>query len=165
MSYVPSLAVVSQHFEKRRDIVMAIVAGGTPIGAAGYSILLNNLLNSNLGFPTSIRIAAATNAVLLLAGCTLMRIRLLYPKTHVPYSQVLRTSSTDYPYIFATIGYAANNVISLATTLIPFPVCFSLVLGRFSPCSTFSSTRPCMVWVNSSLSTRYGQILVMEAIC
>jgi MFS family permease len=104
MSYVPSLAVVSHHFDKRLAIAMSIAIAGAPIGSAGYSILLDNLLNGNLGFPNSIRIAAATNTVLVLIGCALMRTRPLYPKTHMPYSQLLKTSSADYPYIFATIG-------------------------------------------------------------
>jgi predicted MFS family arabinose efflux permease len=120
MSYVPSLAVVSHHFDKRLAIAMSIAIAGAPIGSAGYSILLDNLLNGNLGFPNSIRIAAATNTVLVLIGCALMRTRPLYPKTHMPYSQLLKTSSADYPYIFATIGCAANNLIRLGTTLIPF---------------------------------------------
>jgi len=111
MSYVPSLAVLSHHFEKRRAIVMAMVTAGAPIGSAGYSILLDSLLNGKLGFAKSIQITAATNAVLMLIGCILMRTRPLHPKPHMRYSQLLRTSSSDYPYIFATIGYAANSVI------------------------------------------------------
>lgn len=111
MSYVPSLAVLSHHFDKRRAIAMSIATAGAPIGSAGYSILLDNLLNGNLGFPNSIRITAATNAVLVLIGCSLMRTKSLYPKTHMPYSQLLRTSLTDYPYIFASIGCVTNNVI------------------------------------------------------
>ena len=90
---------------------MAIVTSGAPIGAAGYTILLNNLLNGNLGFANSIRITAATNAVFLLIGCTLMRTRSLDSNTPMNYSQLLRTSSTDYPYVFTTIGYAANSII------------------------------------------------------
>lgn len=104
MSYVPALAVVSHHFKKRRAIAMSIVASGTPTGAAGYTILLNNLLNGNLGFANSIRITAATNTILLLTGCALMRTRSLYPKTQTHYSQLLKTSSADYPYIFACLG-------------------------------------------------------------
>lgn len=104
MSYVPSLAVVSHHFKKRRAIAMSIVAGGTPIGAAGYTILLNNLLNGSLGFANGIRITAAANTVLLLTGCVLMRTRPLDSKTQTHYLQLLRTSSADYPYIFASIG-------------------------------------------------------------
>ncbi|KAG6375424.1 major facilitator superfamily domain-containing protein [Boletus reticuloceps] len=104
MSYVPSLAVLSQHFEKRRAMVMSIVTSGAPIGAAGYTILLNNLFNGDVGFANSIRITAATNAVLLLIGCTLMRTRSLHPTTRMRYSQLLKSSSADYPYIFATIG-------------------------------------------------------------
>lgn len=122
MSYVPSLAVLSQHFEKRRAIVMSTVAAGAPIGAAGYTILLNNLLNGNLGFANSIRITAATNTVFLLIGCALMRTRTLHPKTQMHYSQLLKTSSTDYPYIFATIGCVTNSNISLATHSFSFQV-------------------------------------------
>ncbi|KAG8220727.1 major facilitator superfamily domain-containing protein [Butyriboletus roseoflavus] len=106
MSYVPSLAIVSHHFKKRRAIAMSIVAGGTPAGAVAYTILLNNLLNGNLGFANSIRITAAANTVLLITGCALMRTRSLYSeKSQMPYSQLLRRSSADYPYIFASIGF------------------------------------------------------------
>ncbi|KAH0838759.1 major facilitator superfamily domain-containing protein [Lanmaoa asiatica] len=104
MSYVPSLAVLSHHFKKRLAIAMSIVAGGAPLGAAVYTILLNNLLNGGLGFANSICITAAANSVILLTGCALMRTRSLYPKTQLHYSQLLRTSSTDYPYMFASIG-------------------------------------------------------------
>lgn len=104
MSYVPSLAVLSHHFKKKRAIVMSIVAGGTPFGAVVYTILLNNLLSGNLGFANSVRITAAVNTVLLLIGCATMRTRPIHPKTQTRYFQVLRTSSSDYPYIFASIG-------------------------------------------------------------
>lgn len=104
MSYVPSLAVLSHHFKKRRAIAMSIVTSGTPLGGVGYTILLNNLLSGNLGFANTIRITAAANTVLLLIGCALMRTRSLYPKTQMHYVQVLKTSSADYPYIFASIG-------------------------------------------------------------
>jgi len=157
MSYVPSIAVLSHHFEKKRAIAMSIVTAGAPIGAAGYSILLDNLLSGDLGFANSIRIVAATNAVLLLVGCALMRTGSLCPKTQVHYSQLLRTSSSDCPYICATIGCAANNAVSPATILIPLSGCFSLVPGHFFPCSTSSSTRPYMNWAKSSLSTRSGK--------
>ncbi|KAI9573294.1 MFS general substrate transporter [Boletus coccyginus] len=104
MSYVPSIAVLSHHFEKKRAIAMSIVTAGAPIGAGAYSILLDNLLSGDLGFANSIRIVAATNAALLLVGCTLMRTRSLDPRTQVHYSQLLRTCSGDYPYMCATIG-------------------------------------------------------------
>lgn len=104
MSYVPSLAILSHHFEKKRAIAMSIVAGGTPFGAVVYTILLNNLLSGNLGFANSIRITAAANTVVLFIGCALMRTRWLYAKAQMDYSQVLRTSCADYPYIFASIG-------------------------------------------------------------
>lgn len=104
MSYVPSLSVLSHHFEKKRAIAMSIVAAGTPIGAIGYTILLNHLLNGSLGFANSIRITAAANTLLLVVGCALMRTRSVHPKTQTHYSQLLKTISTDYPYIFASIG-------------------------------------------------------------
>lgn len=104
MSYVPSLAVLSHHFKKRRAIAMSVVAGGTPLGGVVYTILLNYLLNGNMGFASSIRIIAGANTGLLVIACALMRTRSAYPKAEMNYFHVLRKSSADYPFIFASIG-------------------------------------------------------------
>jgi hypothetical protein len=106
MGYVPSLAVLSLHFKKKAAIAMCIVAAGTPLGAALYTILLNNLLNNKFGFATSIRITAAANTALLVIGCALMRTTPPYsrPKIQTRYFQLLKTSSGDYPYLFACTG-------------------------------------------------------------
>ncbi|KAG9316682.1 major facilitator superfamily domain-containing protein [Chiua virens] len=112
MSYVPALAVLSQHFHKRVDLVMSIVASGAPIGSSLYTIMLNNLLNGNLGFANAIRITAAVNAVLMLIGCCLMRTRPHFPTTQIHYFQLLRSASLDYPYLVASVGlflYAAGS--------------------------------------------------------
>ncbi|KIJ67847.1 hypothetical protein HYDPIDRAFT_25313 [Hydnomerulius pinastri MD-312] len=104
MSYVPSIAVLSHHFKAKRAIVMTVVVGGSPLGGTLYPILLNNLLDGELGFANSIRVSGAMNGALLLLACLLMRTRMPPQKTDVRYREVLRRSSCDPAYIFASIG-------------------------------------------------------------
>ncbi|KAF8136727.1 major facilitator superfamily domain-containing protein [Boletus edulis] len=67
--YVPTVAVVSHHFHKRRTLAMSLVASGTPLGAIVHPVMLNNLLTA----------AAAFISILLLIACLLIRTRLEPP--------------------------------------------------------------------------------------
>jgi len=56
--YIPSMAVVSQYFRKRRALVMTFVASGACLGAVVHPIMLNNTLNGSLGFANGVRASA-----------------------------------------------------------------------------------------------------------
>ncbi|KAH9910500.1 MFS general substrate transporter [Epithele typhae] len=74
MVYIPSMAVVSQYFHRRRALAMTLVAGGASLAPVVNPIMLNNTLD-RLGFATATRANAALNTGLLLVGCALTRLR------------------------------------------------------------------------------------------
>ncbi|KAF9235625.1 MFS general substrate transporter [Melanogaster broomeanus] len=52
LMYVPSFAVLSHHFNRRRTAMASIVASGVPLGGIVHTIMLNKLLNGSVGFQT-----------------------------------------------------------------------------------------------------------------
>ncbi|EIM86991.1 MFS general substrate transporter [Stereum hirsutum FP-91666 SS1] len=70
--YLPSLAVIGQHFEKKRTFVMGIVASGAAVGGIIHPIMLNQLFNGSVGFHNGVRTSAAMNGFLLIVANVLM---------------------------------------------------------------------------------------------
>ncbi|KAF9235628.1 major facilitator superfamily domain-containing protein [Melanogaster broomeanus] len=59
LMYLPSLAVLSHHFNRRRTAVMSIAVSGVALGGIVHTIMLNQLLNGSVGFQTGVRASAA----------------------------------------------------------------------------------------------------------
>ncbi|KAJ7097047.1 MFS general substrate transporter [Mycena belliarum] len=108
--YVPSIAVVSHYFQKRRALALSIVASGSSLGAVVHPIILNNMFHSRLGFATAVRASAALIGGLLLLACVLMRPRLPPAQTHPPFWRSVRRFARDPPYIFATAAMATYTM-------------------------------------------------------
>ncbi|THV06304.1 MFS general substrate transporter [Dendrothele bispora CBS 962.96] len=104
MIYVPSIAILAQYFRQRRSLVMTIVASGSSLGAIVHPIMLNNLLNSPLGFGNTIRANTGLVSGFLLISCLLMRTRLPPPTRVTSLRKALRKFSRDTAYIFAVTG-------------------------------------------------------------
>ncbi|KAJ7982933.1 major facilitator superfamily domain-containing protein [Mycena polygramma] len=51
----PSMTMVSEHFNTRRGLAMGIVAAASPVGAIVFTIVLNHLFHSSIGFTWGIR--------------------------------------------------------------------------------------------------------------
>jgi MFS family permease len=102
--YVPSIAVVSHHFRRRRTLAMTFVASGSSRGAVIHPIMLNNLLNGRLGFGNGVRTSAGFVSVLLLIACLCMRTRLDPPVTPANYIVAAKKCVRDVPFIFMTAG-------------------------------------------------------------
>ncbi|KAJ6521130.1 major facilitator superfamily domain-containing protein [Mycena capillaripes] len=111
IAYLPSIAVASHYFHKRRALAMSIVASGSSFGAVMHPIMLNNTLhNSSLGFGNSVRASAALISGLLLVACLLMRPR-LQPSAHDPeFWNSLWRFRDDKAYVLATLGMATFSV-------------------------------------------------------
>ncbi|KAG2118187.1 MFS general substrate transporter [Suillus discolor] len=107
LTNVPSFAVVSHHFQRRRALAMGIVATGSSLGAILHPIMLNNLINGRLGFANGVRASAALSGGLLVIANLLMRTRLPPQPKIVSYTRVLQNSSRDGAYICACVGMAA----------------------------------------------------------
>ncbi|KAF7350547.1 MFS general substrate transporter [Mycena sanguinolenta] len=109
--YVPTMAVVSHYFRRRRTLAMAIVATGTPLGAVIHPIMLNHTLSSSaLGFGNAVRASAGLVSVLLIVACLLMRPRLPPAPNQLPFWESLWRFARDRAYVFTTLGMATYAV-------------------------------------------------------
>ncbi|KAG2130615.1 major facilitator superfamily domain-containing protein [Suillus bovinus] len=102
--YVPSLAVVSHYFKRKRTLVMTLVIPGSSLGAIIHPIMLNNLLNGHLGFANTVRASAGFLSALLLIACLCMRTRLDPPTAPVNYIAAAKKCLQDVPFAFALAG-------------------------------------------------------------
>ncbi|KAJ7851028.1 major facilitator superfamily domain-containing protein [Mycena olivaceomarginata] len=102
--YIPSLAIVSQYFQRRRALAMAIVASGSALGAVIHPIMLNNMIRTDLGFGNAVRASAGLVSGLLVIACLLMHPRVPTSPTYPPVWKSLRRFARDRAYIFATVG-------------------------------------------------------------
>ncbi|KAF7303596.1 MFS general substrate transporter [Mycena indigotica] len=110
MTYIPCIAVVSQHFSpKRRALAMTIIASGSSLGAVVHPIMLNNLL-PRLGFGNTVRASAGLVSGLLTIACCLVRTRLPPPKTSINVRSLLLKIVKDGPYLAATLGLAIYTI-------------------------------------------------------
>ena len=101
MIYLPSIAVLSHYFQRRRAFVMTLVATGSAVGAVVHPIMLNNTLDK-LGFATATRANAGLVSGLLLISCLLMRTRLPPPPMKASLKASLKKFSRDKAYLCCT---------------------------------------------------------------
>jgi MFS family permease len=101
--YVPSVAIVSHYFQRRRALAMTIVASGASLGAVIHPIMLNHTLGK-LGFGTAVRASAGLVGGLLFIACCLMRTRIPVKRNAVNARKVLWTLGRDGAYIAAAFG-------------------------------------------------------------
>ncbi|KAF4618317.1 hypothetical protein D9613_011702 [Agrocybe pediades] len=104
MMYVPSIAILSHYFQRRRILVMTIVATGSSLGSTIHPIMLNNTLD-RLGFPVASRANAGLISGLLLISCLLMRTRLPPPETSQDLGKALRKFTRDKAYVCCVLGF------------------------------------------------------------
>jgi len=102
--YVPAMAVVSQHFRKRRILAMSLVTCGSSLGMIIHPIMLNYLFNGSVGFANGVRISAAMITALLVIACLLMRTRPGPPRPSPNYLSVAKGIVRDMPFCIMCIG-------------------------------------------------------------
>ncbi|KAI0309494.1 MFS general substrate transporter [Amylostereum chailletii] len=81
MIYVPTVAIVSHYFLRRRALAMGIVSSGTSLGALLHPIMLNNLFHGSTGFANGVRASAGLIGGTMLISVLIMRTRLPPSKT------------------------------------------------------------------------------------
>ncbi|KAG1731655.1 MFS general substrate transporter [Suillus paluster] len=104
LMYIPSMAIVSHHFQERRTLVMTFAASGSSLGAIIHPIILNNLLKDPVGFANGVRASAGFVSALLLIACLCMRTRLGSLPTPVNYIAAARKCIRDVPFTFMMAG-------------------------------------------------------------
>ncbi|KAF9026849.1 MFS general substrate transporter [Hymenopellis radicata] len=78
--YVPSIAVISHHFDKSRALAMGIATSGSGFGGMVQPIMLNRLFHSGVGFHTGVCASAALNLGVLLLAIACMRAKPAAPR-------------------------------------------------------------------------------------
>jgi len=103
------MAIISQHFSKRRTVAISLVTAGTPLGAVIHPIMLNHLLNGHVGFSRGVIASAGFVSALLLISCLSMRTRKLPTPFDASESYLIaaRKCSRDVLFILMTTGYDA----------------------------------------------------------
>ncbi|KAK7017171.1 MFS general substrate transporter [Favolaschia claudopus] len=110
MVYIPSVAIVSHYFHKKRALAMAIVASGSSFGAIVHPIMLNHTLHNTLGFGSAVRASAGVVSGSLLLACLLMRPRLPPTQSNPQFWRSLWRFCHDVPYVLATLGLAFFSI-------------------------------------------------------
>jgi hypothetical protein len=77
MIYVPSIAVIAQHFHNpaKRALCMGLVASGSSLGGVIHPIMLNNLFHGGTGFAKGVRASAGLVAGMQVIAIMLMKAR------------------------------------------------------------------------------------------
>ncbi|KIJ15146.1 hypothetical protein PAXINDRAFT_163133 [Paxillus involutus ATCC 200175] len=107
LMYVPSLAILSHHFDRRRTIVMSMVTCGASLGGILHTIMLNKLLNGSIGFEAGVRISAGFISILLFLSCVLVRPRYeaVQKPTSVNFWKTTKKCFTEVPSLLTILGF------------------------------------------------------------
>jgi hypothetical protein len=107
------MAVVSQYFRKRRELVMTFVASGACLGAVVHPIMLNNTLNGRIGFANGVRASAGLISGLLFMACFLIKPRFAPSKAPTTFLTTAKKCAHDPAYIFGTAGYVHADMMNV----------------------------------------------------
>ncbi|KIJ07578.1 hypothetical protein PAXINDRAFT_90172, partial [Paxillus involutus ATCC 200175] len=107
LMYVPSLAILSHHFDRRRTFVMSMITCGTSLGGISHTIMLNKLLNGSIGFEVGVRISAGFVSILLFLSCLLVRPRYeaVQKPTSVNFWKTTKKCFTEVPSLLTILGF------------------------------------------------------------
>ncbi|EIN05361.1 MFS general substrate transporter [Punctularia strigosozonata HHB-11173 SS5] len=101
--YMPALTVQAHHWKSHRALAMGTVMTGTSTGSIVFSILLNRLMNGQVGFAWGVRTSAFIILGMLLAANTLMSSGPAHPRDFddkVALGEVI----CDRPFILGITG-------------------------------------------------------------
>ena len=110
--YVPSFAILSHYFNRRRTIMMSIVTSGAASGGIANTIMLNYILNGPIGFKMGVQISATFITGLLFMSCILVRPRysaVRQEATSVNFWKATKRYFTEVPSLLTIIGYRHFN--------------------------------------------------------
>lgn len=106
--FLPSVSVISHHFEQKRALAMGIAASGSSCGGIVFPILINKMIE-RYGFPWATRIVAFVCLGLMSISLACMRTRPPpRPQVEGPESPSVLTILKDVPYLLAVLASLAN---------------------------------------------------------
>ncbi|KAF8625298.1 hypothetical protein AX15_005432, partial [Amanita polypyramis BW_CC] len=144
--FIPTCTLASDHFKSNPALAVGIVTGGGSFGAVVYSIMLNYMLNSSIGFAWSVRAVTLLLTVCLLVGNLMITVP---PRPSVAPSERSSTikAMRDWPYVLTVVSgfvmllasyfpvyfvqlYAWRHGVS--KTLTTYSLCIMNIAGCFS---------------------------------
>jgi hypothetical protein len=127
------MAVVSQYFRKRRELVMTFVASGACLGAVVHPIMLNNTLNGPIGFANGVRASAALVSGLLLIACFLIKPRFPPSKASTTFFATAKKCAHDPAYIWGTAGCVRADLTDVDASHVVFIRLTIFAVGFYYP--------------------------------
>ncbi|KZS92158.1 MFS general substrate transporter, partial [Sistotremastrum niveocremeum HHB9708] len=107
LTWGPTFAVAASHFVSHRVLAMGLVSAGSGLSGLVQTIMINNFLNSSLGFRNTILISAGMNGGLMILSNFLMSV----PRNKVVVEGERRKNLSmiipflkELPYALVTIG-------------------------------------------------------------
>lgn len=131
--FLPSTAILSQYFHKRRSFVLGIASTGSPIASAVFPILLGRLI-PKIGFGWATRLLAFIMLALSIVPVTFMRMR-CRPAPGQVRSLIDKSAFVDTPFLLCTAGV----FLSFLTIYVGFfyiqsyAIFFNITSADFSP--------------------------------
>jgi len=107
--FLPSVSVISHHFERKRALAMGIAASGSSCGGIVFPLLINKMIEK-YGFPWATRIAAFVCLGLMSISLACMRTRPppLRPQVEGAEQPSVLAILKDTPYVLAVLAALAN---------------------------------------------------------
>jgi len=147
---VPSMAVVSIYFKKKRTLAMTFVSAGSSFGTFIHPIMLNNLL-PEVGYVKTTLFSAVLVTSMLLIGCSLMHpplststsrppviksIRRFYKEWYfimLSAGSFLATIGINYPFVYLQLDASKHDINEKLVSYLLVIMNAAGLLGRLSP--------------------------------
>ncbi|SPO06130.1 related to MFS monocarboxylate transporter [Cephalotrichum gorgonifer] len=130
--FLPSTAILSQYFKRKRGLVIGIASTGSPVASIIFPILFGRL-QPKIGFPWATRVLAFLMLGLSVVPVLFMRMRV--PPSGVKRSLLDRSAFRDVPYLLCAAGcFLAFLTIYVGFFYIQsFAIRFDITTPDFSP--------------------------------
>ncbi|PKS08666.1 hypothetical protein jhhlp_004719 [Lomentospora prolificans] len=131
--FLPSAAILSQYFHKRRSFVLGIASTGSPIASAVFPILLGKLI-PKIGFGWATRVLAFVMLALSVIPVLFMRLR-RKPAPGQVRSLIDKSALRDVPFLLCMVGvFLAFLTIYVGFFYIQsYAIYFDIATVDFSP--------------------------------
>ncbi|KZT31340.1 MFS general substrate transporter, partial [Sistotremastrum suecicum HHB10207 ss-3] len=130
LTWGPTFAVAASHFVSHRVLAMGLVSAGSGLSGLVQTIMINNFLNSSLGFRNTILISAGMNGGLMILANFLMSV----PRNKVVVEGERRKNLSmiipflkELPYTLVTIGLSRIKTLLLTPGIQPTVVYIQLL--------------------------------------
>ncbi|KAK3330053.1 major facilitator superfamily domain-containing protein [Apodospora peruviana] len=162
--FLPSAAIVSQYFSRRRALAIGISSAGSPVAGIIFPIIFSRL-EPKIGFGWTTRVIAFILLGISVIPVVFMRTRI--PPTGKARALIDRSALRDVPYLV----FVSGNLFSFLTLYVPF---FYITVLATSQNITSENFAPYLVTllnagsvfgrlVPNALADRWGSLNVMLA--